>query len=570
MEGNFVARLFDELEPCYPDSNVCTGVTRLSVAGSNGTYVGVNILMSGITPGIPVVVDVEGCHTAYKLFKMIPIPVEVNTGAKLRSEYLKNDHNDNVIRRAPFMVYEALEPIFNIVMPTTTTMGINFKTIIEYCKENSTKTWNIKITHGAKIINLVLDVEQYTFNVQKAGLGTHKFINWLYFNPICKYHHVTKWSNDFYNLLEKYLRVAAYTRQNMFAIPLDECFDIQEGSCILKEERLLKIINIAKKAGMCYFQGSALAQRELSLNDDNDFYNSLNHEKINNSDEVANLFKEKAFDYFDNGKNAVVSLTKEPVNSKEGQNTIRSITRQLNNFIIKNNLVDVYVQCALDEPNDALCESYRSITNIIREEMPKTKILEPVLPTKEIIGSLDIWCPSLDVYEENQDFFNERVKNGDSLFVYSCLTPGGNFLNRLLDMERLRIVYLAWAPAKYNNVEGFLHWGGNWFSGGNPFTRSAAMFSEQVLEFHPKRAMFLPAGDNCIFYPGYNEPLISIRSEAHRIGYEDLCMLEELKKRDEQKAKEIVSILFRGYADYEKSVSKYRETRKLLLDELSK
>lgn len=568
MDGNFIARLFDELEPCYPDTNINEGHTHYCVAGANGTYAGVNILMSEITPGIPVVVDVEGHHTAYKLFQMIPIPVEVNTGAKLRTEYLKNDHNENVIRRAPFMVYEALEPIFNIVMPTMTTMAFNFKTIIEYCKENRTQVWKITITHGNHKVKLTLDVEQYSFNVPKAGLDTHKFINWFSFNSIAKYHHIEKWSKDFEHILEKYLRAAVYTRQNMLAVPLEECFEVQAGICTLDKERLLKLITIAQKAGICYFQGSAVAQRALGLADNDDFYNSLDHDRITHSDEVAEKFKEKAFDYFDNGTQAVVSLTCEPIPGNAGENTIRSIAYQLNEFIVEHHLQDVWMQCALDEPNDALCDTYRVITDIIREKMPNIPILEPVLPTEKVIGALDIWCPSLDIYEQNRDFFDNRAKEGDRLFVYSCLTPGGNYLNRLLDMERLRIVWLGWAPAKYTNIEGFLHWGGNWFNGGNPFTRSAAMFSEQVLEFHPKRAMFLPAGDNCIFYPGFNEPLITVRSEAHRIGYEDLCMLQELRSRDAKKADEIVAMVFRGYADSEKSVSKYREARKLLLEAL--
>ena len=94
------------------------------------------------------------------------------------------------------------------------------------------------------------------------------------------------------------------------------------------------------------------------------------------------------------------------------------------------------------------------------------------------------------------------------------------------------------------------------------------MFSEQLLEFHPKRAMFLPAGDFGIFYPGYREPYISVRSEAHRIGYEDLCMLEALREKDPEREEEILDAVFRGCADYEKSVEKYRDARRELLEAL--
>ena len=75
----FSAGLFDELTPCYPDTEAGTGKTEYRTAGANGTYAGVNILLDGLTPGIPVSVEVEGENTAYKLFRMIPVPVEVNT-----------------------------------------------------------------------------------------------------------------------------------------------------------------------------------------------------------------------------------------------------------------------------------------------------------------------------------------------------------------------------------------------------------------------------------------------------------------------------------------------------------
>lgn len=569
MDQKFGARLFDELEVCYPDTDISGGLTEYSVACANGTYAGVNILMSGITPGIPLTVSVKGDHTGFKLFKMIPVPVEVNTGADQRSEYLKNDYNENVIRRAPFMVYDALEPIYNIVMPTTTTYGVNYKAIIEYYKESGTRKWEFTIVHGDNTVKLNLSVDVYPVTVPKANKETHKYVNWFSFNNIASYHNIEKWSPEYEMMLEKYLRVAVYSRQNMLAIPLEECFDVVDDKVALNNKRLKTIIHIAKKVGIEWFEGGALTSRAEGANDDDDFYNSLDHESFTHTDQVANAFKKKAFELFDYGETAKTIITSELIPSKKGENTLRQITKQLYNFIKDNNLEDCYLQSALDEPNDALFDTYKYITSIIKEEMPNIPILEPVLPTKEVVGCLDIWCPSLDVYEQNREFFDRQVENGDRLFVYSCLTPGGNYVNRLLDMERLRMVWIGWAPAKYTNIEGFLHWGANQYLGIDPYKRQAVMFNEQVLEFHPKRANFLPAGDYCIFYPGFNEPLISIRSEAHRIGYEDLCLLEQLAKTDDSKKNEIVSLVFRGFADYEKSVVKYREAKKLLLESVT-
>ncbi|MCT4687659.1 DUF4091 domain-containing protein [Vallitalea sp.] len=569
MDKIFIARLFDELEPCYPDTIVSQGNINYCTSGANGSYAGVNILISGITPGIPITIKVNGPHTGYKLFNMIPVPVEVNTGAKQRSEYLKNDYNEHVIRRAPFMVYDALEPINSIIMPTTTTCGINFKAIIEYVKENNRQEWEFIITHGQNIIKLNYQVDVYKVTVPKTTKQTFKYINWINYNNIASYHNIQKWSPEYELMLEKYFRTAVYSRQNMLNLPLEEFFDITNNSLTLNIKRLKKVISIARKSGIQWFHGTALCYRSEGLEDNDDFYNSLNHELLKHTDQVAEAYKKGAFDAFDNGKYAKTIITAQLIPSEEGDNTLRQITSQINDFIEENNLTDYYMQCALDEPNDALADTYKHITNIIKEEMPNISILEPVLPTNKIEDSLDIWCPSIDVYEQNKTFYDEQVKKGNELFTYTCLTPGGNYINRLLDMERIRIVWIGWAPAKYTNIKGFLHWGANQYVGGiDPYKRQAVMFSEQVLEFHPKRANFLPAGDYCIFYPGFNEPLISIRSEAHRIGFEDLCLLQQLEAIDNNKKNSILLQVFRNYSDYEKSIEKYRQAKKELLESL--
>ena len=562
----FSAGFFDELTPCYPDMEAGTGKTEYRTAGANGTYAGVNILLDGLTPGIPVSVEVEGENTAYKLFRMIPVPVEVNTGAKQRTEYLKNDRNENVIRRAPFFVYDALEPVYNIVMADMTTMAFSFKSIIEYCRQKRTQEWKFRITHGKESRELTFYVDQYPYTVKKAGKDTHKFVTWFSLDEIAQCHHVQKWSPEFEAILERYLRAAAFARQNMMAISPADCFDVCEDGVKLNEAHFSMLVRTAQKAGMYYFEGGALTCRESNFCDDDAFYQSLDHEHIQNSDEVAEQFKRKAFDDFDNGVHALDCLTHKRADSAEGRAVIASMAGQLYAAIQKYGLTERWMQSALDEPNDALCSVYREITSIIRREMPGVPILEPVLPTEKLEGALDVWCPSIDVYENNRAFFDAQAEKGDRLFVYTCLTPGGNYLNRLLDLERLRIVYFGWAPAKYPNLEGYLHWGANQYMGMDPYKRTCYTFSEQALEFHPKRAMFLPGGDTCMLYPGYREALISVRSEAHRIGFEDLCMLEALKEKAPEAAQKIVEKVFRGYCDFEKSVERYREARRELLE----
>ena len=135
--------------------------------------------------------------------------------------------------------------------------------------------------------------------------------------------------------------------------------------------------------------------------------------------------------------------------------------------------------------------------------MPGVKIFEATMSLK-LVGAVDNWCPQVQEYQKNRDFFEARKKAGDGVWVYTCLAPGGNWINRLLDQERLRPVYVGWSLAKYD-LAGFLHWGMNHYSGGvDPFAQS-------VVQWSGGSKNFLPAGDSHIVYPGKEGPLAGQR-----------------------------------------------------------
>lgn len=563
MNSEFTASLFDELESLYPDSDANQGVKQIRISGANGTTVGAHILLNGLTPGLPVAIEVSGPHTSYKLFELIQVPVEVNTGARQRSAYLHDDVNESVIRKAPFYVYDALKPIYNLLMPYGATAAFAFKTIIEYARQYKEDDWTITVTHAGKVQSVKIKVCAYPCTVEKAGKNTHKYVNWVSYANIAKYHRVEMDSPAYFKLLDRYLRMAVYLRQNLINVSLDMFIKYENGEATVDEERFDKYIAAFKKAGFECFHGTGLCGRMEGQGDNDAFYNSLDHEKIESSEEIRKAFRKVAFDKFDNGTRAAEGFTGKDVETEEGKNVLRACARALYKYLVSRGLVKDWEQCLLDEPNDALADAYKIISEIAHEEMPGIRMMEPVLPTHALTGYIDIWCPTIETYENDREYYDARVKDGDGLYVYTCLTPGGKYLNRMLDMQRLRQTYLGWAPAKYENISGFLHWGYNQFvDDQDPYDRSACMFSERMLEFHPKLDLFLPAGDFSIVYPGYNTVYHTTRAEAQRIGLEDLCLL---KKISPEKRRDIVERVFRGYTDYELDIAKYREAREMLL-----
>lgn len=561
MSNVFEAALFDELAHIYPDTKVSDGSDFYRVSAANGGYAGVHIMLNNLTPGIPVTFEVIGEHHSYRIFELIPVPVEVNTGAKMRSEYLKNDINEHVVRRAPFMTYEVYRDMFNIMTPYGVSAAAAFVTPVEYCRGQRTRKWEILVTHGEITRKLTFVVDEYPVRIPSVQQQKQRYVNWLSYANVARDHGLEMWTPAYDRMLMKYFEVLLYSRQNMINIPTGSCFELVNGRPVLDEAKLDHIVNLALEAGFTWFNGGAFTSRNSGLADDKAFYDSLPHDTIENPDEILDIFRDKAFDEFDYGTMARTSCTNELIPGEAGERSLRDMAEQVYAYLDRKGLKDCWMQSCLDEPNDALAETYRIITRIVHEAMPGVKIMEPVLPTHKLDGTMDVWCPSLDVYEQDREYYDAQVAKGDELIVYSCLTPGGNYCNRMLDLEHLRQVWIGWSPVLYPNVTGYLHWGANQVQG-NAYERSAIHFTHKVLNFHEKLAMMLPAGDASIIYPWGDLPCISARSEAHRIGYEDMGLLEQLPAEE---AKAIATQVFRGYADHTTDIALYRKVKEQIM-----
>jgi len=128
--------------------------------------------------------------------------------------------------------------------------------------------------------------------------------------------------------------------------------------------------------------------------------------------------------------------------------------------------------------------------------------------------------------------------------------PGGNGLNRLLDMELIRPTLLSWA-CMAGGFDGFLHWGLNHYRDDqNPFQQSC----------HGD----LPAGDTHILYPGPRAPWSSVRLEAHREGMEDLELLRQLRRRNPAACDRLVRRVVRTCWDYTKDPAVLESARQSL------
>ncbi len=534
MKQQLEIGLFDELESLYPDTVALEGEKVYHISSASASYAGVHIMINGIQPGDCVTFEVKGPHKKYKFFELVEVPVEENSGIDERTELMSNRYNPHTIRRAPFMIYEVLQPMRNIIRSKWSSCAVAFRTCVDVEADTEEK-WEIFVTASGQTQKVTFIVDAYAYRVPEVSNDSHKYVNWISLENIANMHHVSMWSKQWEELVSSYFRLAKYGRQNIAWIQGELYFELDEtGRVVLNEERLDKIIELARAAGIQYFQGAAIGGRKDGE------WDATEGETI---------------------------ITRDPIPGK-GEETLRSMGQQLEAYLLEHNLKDCWIQSFFDEPLNSSSEVYKLGVSILKEAMPGTHIVEANKATDSIVGSLTTWCPTVDRYDRDQAFYEERKKAGDHVWVYTCLVPAGEYLNRFLDMERIRTVLMGWAAALYD-VEGFLHWGGNHFSF-DPYKQSCVcMMSENYIDFDLPYAMQLPAGDCGIFYPGYREAVSCTRLEGHRIGFEDLELIEELKKKDVTTAYQLIQTMIRSYKDYDKSIINYRKTKLAILNALS-
>lgn len=245
-----------------------------------------------------------------------------------------------------------------------------------------------------------------------------------------------------------------------------------------------------------------------------------------------------------------------PVEDERAKNFITQFMPALKNILEKKGWLDKYMQHIADEPVVKNADSYVTISNYVHEALPGVRVLDAVMTSKELAGAIDTWVPILNVYHNDYAFYQDLKKEGKEIWFYTCVAPKGNYANRFIEQPLSQTRYLHWINYKYD-ATGYLHWGLNFW------------VKDQLNADASRDRGRLPAGDNCIIYPGYRKLYTSIRFEAMRDGIDDYQLLKMVEKKDSKKAKSFVDSIIVNFNEYDGSVAFFRGIRKQMLDFLS-
>jgi len=397
---------------------------------------------------------------------------------------------------------------------------------------HSTSVVSAKIFGVETSVSLPLSLKVYPAKIEKTRLHvTNWYQMW--------HHHDTKmperFSPEYFEVLRGYIRNMVAHRQNWARIEtlwiLGYSRDAS-GQLQFDFTNFDKWMNILLEEGIQNIEGLQFAWRSGTW--DEPFHVEIH-------DETTTDYKGR----------------KVPADSREAEEFYSRFFPRLKSHLQEKGWLDKYVQHVGDEPVVKNADSYTTASQLLKKYAPGIPVMEACL-THSMVGAVDIWVPLLNELHKDFDFFQERKRAGDRVWMYTCLIPTGEYANRFLDLPLIKTRLLHWINYRYD-IEGYLHWGYNFW---RPYPWDNAADA---------KAKF-PGGDAWIVYPqkGGLGVVDSIRWEAMRDGIEDHELLSQLGERDKEGAMALAQRHILNWNRYETDVETFRATRRELLERVSK
>lgn len=171
---------------------------------------------------------------------------------------------------------------------------------------------------------------------------------------------------------------------------------------------------------------------------------------------------------------------------------------------------------------------------------------------------VDIWVPLTAVYDPAAAA--GARERGDEVWWYICISPTHPFANWFVEYPAVEARLLWWMTYRWRS-SGFLYYTMNrWPNSDAPMRFDG----NNKTDWNP--ASYETAnGDGCLFYPGPEGPITSVRLENVRDGLEDYELLRMLGGED---ADFLCDRLIRSLTDYARDVEEFAGVRKALLEKV--
>ena len=368
--------------------------------------------------------------------------------------------------------------------------------------------------HDIKIsisVNKQIIEKIFTLNIIDKNLPKQELLytNWFHNDCLCTYYKVEVFSEDYWRIVENYIRNAAEHGVNMLLTPI---FTPPLDTAVGGERPTVQLVKVIKENNTYSF----------------DFTNFRKYVKLClecgiEAFEISHFFTQWGAKHApkiiatENGKEKRIFGWETKASGKPYRTFLEAFAPAF-----KKEVEDLGIKerCWLhvsDEPSEAQIKEYKKAANIIRELFADFNMLDALSEIKYYKNGL-IKTPVCG--EDVADIFRAEVED---FWTYYCCTQIYDFLpNRMFAQPSSRNRILGVLLYKYN-AKGFLQWGHNfWYSQYskrpiNPFKITDAGGS-------------FPAGDSFMVYPGKNgKPLNSLRHLVFNDAFQDLRALKLLE-----------------------------------------
>lgn len=355
-----------------------------------------------------------------------------------------------------------------------------------------------------------------TVEVLSAVMPKQKLIytRWFYADCIAVAHGVEIYSEEHWELIEKYIAAAADVGINMILVPVHTPpLDTEIGTkrpCVqlvdierigdkytFSFDKFKRFVDICKRNGIQYF-------------------------------EIAHMFSQWGAKsapnimVTENGEKTYLFGWHVAADSEEYVSFLKQYIAAISEELIREGISESTYFHISDEPVLDNIDTYKTASEIIRPLIGSSKTFDAVSNYAFYENGL-VECPVTSI-EHIHEFLEHNILNQ---WVYYCCGPQKVFSNSFMAMPSYRTRILGFLLYKYD-IKGFLHWGFNFYHSARSVYPIDPYFTTSSDGAHP-------SGDPFIVYPANGNVYPSIRGEVTYDAIQDMniCIaLENLVGRE--------------------------------------
>lgn len=425
---------------------------------------------------------------------------------------------------------------------------------VEICLPHTAEPRECPITlniTGRSERNTAVDFEKeatFMLEILPAVLPEQSLIcsQWFHIDCIASAHRTEIYSEEHWELIDKYMAMAAELGINMLLTPvITPPLDTAPGTC----RPCTQLVDIEKTAEGYRFDFSRL-RRYISLGKRNGIkYYEISHFFTQWGCAFCPNIRVK-----ENGEEKLMFGWHISSRAPSYAELLSCLIPALLEVLREEGILEVCYFHISDEPTEAHLEAYEYAHSLLKPLLGDCKVIDAVSDIKFYERGL-IERP---VCSNNhiEPFLEKNIPN---LWTYYCCEQVKDVSNRFLSMPSYRNRIIGLQLYKYG-MEGFLQWGYNFYYSQlslysiNPYITTSADGS-------------FPSGDAFCVYPGERGPLPSIRAFVFREALQDISVCRLLEKKI---GKEAVIRLIEEEAGMEITFKNYPRNSEFLNSLMSK